>query len=410
LKIAIYFEQYSWGGTDTHLLNLLREWSAGQDELFLFSNAENEGFFRIKKDLEKFHNLSLVTFPSRAVTPLLLKQNSKFIYFLLRVYNYFFLPVILWRMKNQAMQLLKKYGPFDALISDNGGYPAAWGCLAVIHAAWKLGIQHRILLVHHAAQPVSKIRSIFERAYDDLTLKRSSRIVAVSEATKQSLYDIRGIDRQCHIDVIYNGIDLAPLGATLQQENSLRKRFSSATKKLIGVVGVIESYKGHDDLIEALNQMGPEYLNRISVLFIGKGKAEEINRLKSLMKNEHVKDAVNFTGYIEGNSREIISMLDLLCVLTKDFEGFGLTLAEAMSVGVPVMATRVGAIPEFIEDGVHGRIISACSPREVKLAIEHFIDHHEAWENRLDKAKERIKEFSAEKMAREFGRLLEREV
>ena len=57
-----------------------------------------------------------------------------------------------------------------------------------------------------------------------------------------------------------------------------------------------------------------------------------------------------FTGYIEEDSISIVSRLDLLVSVTRTFEGFGLSIAEAMSVGTPVLCTKVGAIPEYLNN------------------------------------------------------------
>ena len=405
MRIAIYFEQYSWGGTDTHLLNLLRGWPNPKDNFTLFSNRENEGLLKIQNDLTKLSNLTVVTFPSKALFPILLKPHNRVLMFMLRSLNFLMFPILLWRMEIQAYQLFKKYGQFEALISDNGGYPAAWGCLSAINAAFKLKIEHRILLIHHEAKPFARVRSLYDRCLDNRVIRNSTHVVAVSEATKESMYTIRKIDRRNKIDVIYNGIDLTPIPENIIKKNLFRNSFGLLDKKLIGVVGLIEPYKGHDDLILALNHLDETYLSRIAIVFIGSGKDGEIARLKSIMKNEAIRNAIIFTGYIPGEPREIISSLDLLCVMTKDFEGFGLTLAEAMSVGVPILATKVGAIPEFIEEGIHGKLIPPCSPIDIKNALINFLEHEKEWKDRTANAKIQIEKYSKERMGQAFANL-----
>ena len=64
MKTAIFWEQESWGGVDTHLLTLLKYWKNNEDELVLFSNIDNQGLKRIDKDLMKLQNLSIVKYHS----------------------------------------------------------------------------------------------------------------------------------------------------------------------------------------------------------------------------------------------------------------------------------------------------------------------------------------------------------
>ena len=61
-------------------------------------------------------------------------------------------------------------------------------------------------------------------------------------------------------------------------------------------------------------------------------------------------------------------------------EGFGRVLIEAMAAGVPVIGTRVGGIPEIIEDGVNGYIVSPDNPKELRDAIVKVLEKVELYE------------------------------
>jgi glycosyltransferase involved in cell wall biosynthesis len=95
----------------------------------------------------------------------------------------------------------------------------------------------------------------------------------------------------------------------------------------------------------------------------------------------------------------------MLAVMTKDFEGFGLTLAEAMSVGTPVMATSVGAIPEFVNQDV-GFLISPESPYEVCRVLKKLIEDRSLFQKKAELAKEHIKQFSSDRLGKHFNVLL----
>jgi glycosyltransferase involved in cell wall biosynthesis len=403
VRIAVYLEQYSWGGVGTHLLNLLTSLQNAGDEVVLFTNVENAGYYLIKDQMQSLSGVKVELFPSRSFAKAL-KPNSSFIArWRVRALNFLFLPLAVYRMELQARHLFLKMGPFDALISENGGYPAAWGCIASVFAAKSLNIPKRVLIVHHAATLPSPVRKTWEKWIDRRICSAATSIVAVSKATKETLYKNRFIPRSLPVEVVYNGIQIDPLVA--DPPSVLRKNYATDGALLIGVMGRIEPYKGHDDLIEALKAMPEEYLSRVRVLFIGKGEPLEIERLKCLA-GEAVWKRIVLTGYVEGEPRAIIAGLDLVCVLTKDFEGFGLTLAEAMSVKVPVLATHVGAIPEFVEHGVTGYLVAPESPQAVRSALLEFVNNRVVWQQRAERAEAKIREFSCEKMGSELRKLL----
>ena len=86
---------------------------------------------------------------------------------------------------------------------------------------------------------------------------------------------------------------------------------------------------------------------RFKFFIIGTGEKKYINQLKSFCKNKNI-DNVKFLGFIDISSQKILSSFDLFLSLTTDYEGFGLSIAESMSVKTPVVVTRVGAVNEVV--------------------------------------------------------------
>ena len=78
-----------------------------------------------------------------------------------------------------------------------------------------------------------------------------------------------------------------------------------------------------------------------------------------------------FTGYIDIESSIILKKLDLLVSLTRDFEGFGLSLAEALAVKTPVLATRVGGSIEFLNNK-NSTLISPNNHKELIFFLIEF--------------------------------------
>ena len=125
-------------------------------------------------------------------------------------------------------------------------------------------------------------------------------------------------------------------------------------------------------MIYAINKLPKSYLQKIRFNIIGDGKLEEVETLKHLVKTYDLKN-VFFKGYIDKPVTEIISNLDLVLSLTRSFEGFGLSMLESASLGVPIIATDVGAVSEFLEK--YSLIIKPSSPDSIKEKIIEFIDN-----------------------------------
>ena len=167
-----------------------------------------------------------------------------------------------------------------------------------------------------------------------------------------------------------------------------------------GIVSRIEEYKGHRDLIYAINKLPKSYLQKIRFNIIGDGKLEEVETLKHLVKTYDLKNV--FKGYIDKPVTEIISNLDLVLSLTRSFEGFGLSMLESASLGVPIIATDVGAVSEFLEKK-YSLIIKPSSPDSIKEKIIEFIDNREKWCDLAKKYQEIIQiKFNEDKMVEQY--------
>lgn len=393
MRIAVWWEQESWGGVDTHLATLLGAWPAA-DRFTIFHNATNPGVKRIAAALAE-RRVELVATPEWRRKDRSLAR---------RLFDYAFLPLHFWRWIRLAKSLLAEHGPFDAMIADNGSYPGAWTSLAALGAAKQLGIAKRVLLVHHAAAPYSAGRVWFERAVDRAVQNWATDIVAVSRATRETLVRLRAFDTERNpIRVIHNGIRLPtepPTRAGLRQSWGLKDG-----EIALGMMGRIERYKGHEDVLLAVSEMPEESRARIRLIIVGEGAVDEKNRLRSMAERLDLAGQIVFTGYIDAPAPSIVSEFDLLVLATKDFEGFGLSAAEAMAVGTPVLATTVGGTIEFMSAET-ALLVPPESPSDIARALEAHLRDPEAVRGRVHAARGAIANFSDVAMAARFHRLL----
>jgi len=142
----------------------------------------------------------------------------------------------------------------------------------------------------------------------------------------------------------------------------------------------------------------------LQLVVIGSGDPpDELERLQRLATGLGVEMHVHFLGYVPGRAVDVIAQLDLLVVATRSFEGFGLTLIEAMSVGVPIVATTVGAIPEFVHSDI-GVLVSPGAPSELATALADFVVNPAPWQQRAALAQQRLL-LNKVNMAEEYRRL-----
>jgi len=121
--------------------------------------------------------------------------------------------------------------------------------------------------------------------------------------------------------------------------------------------------------------------------------------LENLVKKLNIKDKVYFLGNISG-ARDYIKNFKIF-VLPSLFEPFGLVILEAFSAKVPVIATKVGGIPEIIIDGIDGILVPPKDINALSTAIVTLIEkenlRYELAQNGYEKF---INEFTSTKMAK----------
>ena len=179
---------------------------------------------------------------------------------------------------------------------------------------------------------------------DRLVLRRADRIVAVSNSMK-ALLTQHGIAAQ-KIRVIHNAIDPnETVPSTSGKE--IRQRYGlTSDQKVIGVIGRLNPEKGQMIFLRAMEKTARSFPG-VKALIIGDGQDRAM--LEGFCREKGLSDHVVFLGYQE-EIADYYQALDLL-VLPSLSEGLPNTVLEAMSFGVPVLATAVGGVPEIIQNG-----------------------------------------------------------
>ena len=137
------------------------------------------------------------------------------------------------------------------------------------------------------------------------------------------------------------------------------KSFSSevkadVTKKCFVTCGRVEKEKGYDDLIEAFAKFS-HHDSDWKLLIIGGGSMEA--GLRQLIERLHLQDKAEITGYIHEVKENLLK--GSVFIMTSRWEGFPMTITEALELGLPVIAYNIPAMELLVTDGVEGRIVPA---------------------------------------------------
>lgn len=173
------------------------------------------------------------------------------------------------------------------------------------------------------------------------------------------------VGRRSQFVIIHSGVDLKPFLNVNIDRLEKRKEFGlSGGDKVCISVGRLVPVKGHSYLISAM----PKVLGTVpsaKLLLVGDGELR--NELEEQTKREGVSKSVIFTG-LRDDIPELLAMSDLF-VLSSINEGMGKVLVEAMAVGLPVVATKVGGVPAVVVDGETGIIVPPKDPDAMARAI-----------------------------------------
>ena len=205
--------------------------------------------------------------------------------------------------------------------------------------------------------------------WDHVLSRLATRIIAVSQVVCRRFH---GLSHGEKVHVVHNGVDLQAF--VRGNGTALRRRLSLGDRPLVGLVAQLVPCKRHADFIRAAALVTPAH-QEARFLVIGADPDSEgayERQLHKLVVELRLEERVIFTGFVE-DVPDVMAMLDLV-VLTSDKEAFGRVLIEAMAASRPVVATRVGGVPEIVVDGETGLLVPVGDVESIASAVASLLE------------------------------------
>ncbi len=192
----------------------------------------------------------------------------------------------------------------------------------------------------------------------------TDQIIALTELEKSDYikYDVAG---ERKIEVIYQGLELDKLMRDWKGAFNLRSTFKIRPEdRVVGMAGRLETVKGSPVFIEAAAHIAKK---RTDVRFIAAGEGSLRPAMEHRAQELGIGDRVIFTGWRE-DIHEMISLMDVM-VLPSLNEAVGIAAIEAQAEGVPVVASKVGGIPEIVKDRKTGILVPPSDAGAIAEAV-----------------------------------------
>lgn len=206
-----------------------------------------------------------------------------------------------------------------------------------------------IWLEHSSLTPVFRRNFGVPKILYKVTLKYPRLIIVPSNYTKDKLLEELRVKRS-KLKVIKNGIKIITdleINIIKKQRTLVKKYTVPRDAFIIGMMSRLEYAKGQDVLIEAASILKERSINIFTVIA---GEGPDSERLKQIVTERGLENRVLFLGFVpEKEKYKIIGSFDVYVFPTRwELEGFGIAAVEAMMIGLPVVASNLGPMPEVV--------------------------------------------------------------
>jgi glycosyltransferase involved in cell wall biosynthesis len=228
---------------------------------------------------------------------------------------------------------------FDVIQAD---LPVA-GILARLAGRWS-----SVPVVYTEHNLLERYHSVTQWA-NAATYGWNRRVLAVSSEVAESI-GRRGLRKRAHVTTLLNGVPVEQIRAEAAHGRDVRAELNIPDRHLVvGTVAVLRSQKRLTDWLQVAARVAARRPD-VTFLLVGGGPLE--NQIRAHVEALGLSARVCMPGF-RPDGRRLMSAMDVF-LMTSEFEGLPIALLEAMTLGKPVVSTRVGGIPEVLSDDTAG--------------------------------------------------------
>lgn len=229
----------------------------------------------------------------------------------------------------------------------------------------------RLLLTKRMGSSISK-KDILHR----LLYRRVDNIFAISEYIRRNVLDTCPVNPE-KVRLMHNALSLEHYRPELYERREIRRELGVDPKALlVGIIGRLTPKKGHREFLQAAEILVQRYPDRLTFLVVGGASHEEEAYEQEIRRmvagNDLIRPRVFFSGFRSDIPR-MLAAIDLLAFPSHK-EAFGTTLLEALAMGVPVVASNSGGVPDIVEPDVSGILVPPQDGHALAAGLQQLID------------------------------------
>jgi glycosyltransferase involved in cell wall biosynthesis len=260
-------------------------------------------------------------------------------------------PSLSWKAARDFARVLRRYRP-EIVHLHFTGFLSVYPWLA------RLGSARKIFFTDHTSRPAGYVAHRapgWKRLVARTINAPLTKIVCVSRYGYDCLTSLNLLPAD-RCELVYNAVDLSRVNSDPNRAANFRKRHAIPEGRTVVLqVSWIIPEKGIPDLLAAAREVVTRNAN-VQFVFVGEGAY----RLQYMAETEKagLSNHVTWTGLVEDPFGEgAYEAADIVCQVSNWEEVFGWMIAEGMAFGKPIVATRVGGIPELVTDGESGYLV-----------------------------------------------------
>ena len=290
-----------------------------------------------------------------------------------------FASLIIFVMKyftiiNCTPLLYKKFNKLniDILHINNGGYPAAFTAYSAVIAARLSGVNKIIYVVNNIAQNYTSPLRWFDKIIDIYIRRNVSKFVTGSINAGEKLKSTLKLSRNKVVN-ISNGVKLREI--TLSRLELLKDlELDLKNRPLFSTIALLEERKGHIWLLKAIKKLKESNIDSdASPFFIFEGNGSTYSILNNYISKNKLENYVTIIKEIP-NIFNLINASDAIILPSIFMEDFPNVIIEAMSLGKPVIGTKIAGIPEQIDHHKNGCLVKPKDSDALYESIIHLMN------------------------------------